>query len=333
MKPYENPQAFRQALEQEAYRQYEAVTGTRLARDASGRIPSQGHNDALDAFRHAYTSGRVTQMALGMQAVARHFGDENETGPAHPNDPREHRMDLWNNEVGRRLGADTDSPDALALSIHQRLREGLLVTQLGDPRLEKLYPGDPRLLHPRNNPAGELLDAQDVERINRDVDHALDRSMPRGGSAYCPATGERGRSAALAASWATDDALTGQVRESVHRQDAARGRVPDDASERLSLQLALAAKLAQLPRVDEVAFNEASHDMPSGTRASAVYRPHGNAPPFFHASVDVVAALRTPPEETLLQLGRLSSQHGPAQAPVVAHMTAIETESRVQQLT
>ncbi len=57
----------RNGIGQDAYRFYEQHTGTTLARDANGNIILQGHNDALDAFRHAYTSGRVTLLAADNQ--------------------------------------------------------------------------------------------------------------------------------------------------------------------------------------------------------------------------------------------------------------------------
>lgn len=331
MKRYDDPHALKRELEQEAYRQYEAVAGVHLARDASGRILSQGHNDALDAFRHAYTSGRVTQMTLGAQAVARHYGDRNETGPAHPNDPREHRMDLWNNEVGRRLGTDTDSPAALARAIHQRLRDGTLVTDLDDPRLKRLYADDPRLLRTPHDPAREQLDAADVERINRDIDRSLGCSGPQAvaplkiGPAHSSAMNRDGR-------LSESDRTLAQVRDGIHRHDARVGRTPDEASERLSLQLALAAKNAGLPRVDEVSFNEAAPGVPAGTRAFAVYKPHGNAPPFFHASVDVASALRTPSDVSLSQLEQVSVQHAAGRAVSLHESNAVVHAQRAPQL-
>lgn len=47
-------------IEQDAYAYYEEYTGTTLARNPDGSYASQGHDDALDAFLHAYISGRVT---------------------------------------------------------------------------------------------------------------------------------------------------------------------------------------------------------------------------------------------------------------------------------
>ncbi|TXI46032.1 MAG: hypothetical protein E6Q50_15770 [Lysobacter sp.] len=175
MADYTNPSGMKREIEQEAYRYYEEFTGRRLARDDQGNIRPQGHNDELDAFRHAYTSGRVTQHALGQQWVARHFGDDNEIGPAHRNDPYEHRMDLWNNEVGRRLGDDTSGPRELAQRTFEAMRDGTLVTGLSDPRLRQLYPDDPRLQRPAGDPEREILSSGDVDRINRDVNRALDQ--------------------------------------------------------------------------------------------------------------------------------------------------------------
>ncbi|OQP82433.1 hypothetical protein IA54_020580 [Xanthomonas phaseoli pv. syngonii LMG 9055] len=60
-----DPKGAKREIEQEAYRHYEQLSGITLAKRPDGTFQSQGHNDQLDAFRHAYTSGRVTQLALG----------------------------------------------------------------------------------------------------------------------------------------------------------------------------------------------------------------------------------------------------------------------------
>ena len=140
-----DPKGARREIEQEAYRYYEQLSGVPLARRPDGSFQSQGHNDAIDAFRHAYTSGRVTQIALGQQWLARRYGDDAEIGPAHPNDPFEHRMDLWNNEAGRRLGDASSGRDALARETYAALRRGELVTGLHDPRLQQVFADDQRL--------------------------------------------------------------------------------------------------------------------------------------------------------------------------------------------
>lgn len=170
-----NPMSdIKRGIEQDAYRYYEQLSGQTLQRRADGSFAGQGHNDALDAFRHAYTSGRVTQLSMDQQWVARSYGDDNEIGPKHPNDPREHRMDLWNNEVGRRLGDEASGKDELAKRCYEAVRNGTLITSLDDARIGQLYPSDPRLQRPQGDPERELMTKEDVAKVNRDVSHALD---------------------------------------------------------------------------------------------------------------------------------------------------------------
>jgi len=164
----------KRGIEQDAYRYYEQLSGQTLQRRADGSFAGQGHNDALDAFRHAYTSGRVTQLSMDQQWVARSYGDDNEIGPKHPNDPREHRMDLWNNEVGRRLGDEASGKDELAKRCYEAVRNGTLITDLNDARIGQLYANDPRLRRPQGDPERELMTKEDVAKVNRDVSHALD---------------------------------------------------------------------------------------------------------------------------------------------------------------
>lgn len=174
-----DPKELKRDIEQEAYRYYEQLSGVPLARRQDGSFQSQGHNDEIDAFRHAYTSGRVTQIALGQQWLARRFGDDAETGPAHPNDPYEHRMDLWNNEAGRRIGDATPDRDALARETYAALQRDELVTGLQDSRLRQVFPDDPRLRLPQGHPQRELVTSDDVDRINRDVSRLQDQSRDR----------------------------------------------------------------------------------------------------------------------------------------------------------
>ncbi|WP_052210361.1 MULTISPECIES: hypothetical protein [Xanthomonas] len=174
-----DPKGAKRQIEQEAYRHYEQLSGITLAKRPDGSFQSQGHNDELDAFRHAYTSGRVTQLALGQQWIARRFGDDAEIGPAHPNDPYEHRMDLWNNEAGRRLGDQTSGQDELARQAYTALRQGDLATGLNDPRLRQLFPDDPRLARPQGDPQRDLVTSGDVDRINKDVSRLQDQARDK----------------------------------------------------------------------------------------------------------------------------------------------------------
>jgi len=174
-----DPKAAKRQIEQEAYQAYERLSGQVLARREDGSFRSQGHNDELDAFRHAYVSGRVTQVAWDQQWIARKFGNDAEIGPAHPNDPYEHRMDLWNNEAGRRLGDAAADPQTLARNVYAALRNGELVSGLGDPRLRQLFPDDPRLARPQGDPQRELVTAADVDHINRDAVRLMDQARDR----------------------------------------------------------------------------------------------------------------------------------------------------------
>jgi len=64
------------------------------------------------------------------------------------NTPYEHRMDGWNNEVGRRFG-DEYSSEELGKKLADELKEGgLLATSPNDIRLESLYSNDPKLKDP-----------------------------------------------------------------------------------------------------------------------------------------------------------------------------------------
>ncbi|MFC6839082.1 DUF6973 domain-containing protein [Xanthomonas theicola] len=219
-----DPKGAKREIEQEAYRYYEQLSGTPLARRPDGSFAAQGHNDQLDAFRHAYTSGRVTQIAGGMQWVARHFGNDAEIGAAHPHDPYEHRMDLWNNAAGRRLGdATADAPD-LAQRTYAALRNGELVGGVSDPRLRQLYPQYPRLRLAQGDRQRELVAGGDVDRINSDVSRLQDQAQDR----FPPGQQDR----------ACFDAL--------------RAQLPDHVSDTKVAHALLAAKSEGIGRVDQI---------------------------------------------------------------------------------
>ncbi|WP_126944726.1 hypothetical protein [Xanthomonas sp. BRIP62409] len=220
-----DPKGAKREIEQEAYRHYEQLSGITLAKRPDGTFQSQGHNDQLDAFRHAYTSGRVTQLTLGQQWIARKFGDEAEIGPAHPNDPYEHRMDLWNNEAGRRLGDQTSGQDALARQAYDALRHGDLATGLNDPRLRQLFPDDPRLARPQGDPERDLVTGSDVDRINKDVSRLQDQAHDRFPDSH------------------PDRAYFNTL----------RGQLPASVSDTKVAEVMIAAKLAGVERVDQLA--------------------------------------------------------------------------------
>lgn len=134
-------------------------------------------------------------------------------------------MDLWNNEAGRRLGDNASGPDALARDTYAALRRGDLVTGLTDPRLRQLYPDDPRLSLPGNDPQRELVTGGDVDRINRDASRVQDQSHERFPTQH------------------PDRAYF----------DALRGQLPASVSDTRVAQAMLAGKEAGIERVEDLA--------------------------------------------------------------------------------
>jgi hypothetical protein len=115
----------------EAYVQYERITGTRIPRDGNGNFIA--HNNAIDAFRHAYVSGKFA--SIYGSAFADALGIINEL--EHKNDAKERNMDLWNNNIGRQYGFKDISSDELADKIKRALDNGELIKDLQD---ERKYP-------------------------------------------------------------------------------------------------------------------------------------------------------------------------------------------------
>jgi RHS repeat-associated protein len=102
------------------------------ARDASKRFgltelnTTRNHNNAVDAFRHAYFTYRLTQVEDA--ATAKRWGDAHEVSV--PSEAAERVMDLWNNAVGRELATRHGDADAYD-TIYGAYRAGLLMTQQG----------------------------------------------------------------------------------------------------------------------------------------------------------------------------------------------------------
>ena len=89
-----------------------------------------GHNNELDAFRHAYVSG-VFAMKYGTY-ISKKLGDHHEE--ANPNPESERNMDEWNNNVGRHYGSKAKNRNALADMLKTALEHGELIVDLADPR-------------------------------------------------------------------------------------------------------------------------------------------------------------------------------------------------------
>jgi hypothetical protein len=93
----------------------------------------ENHNNAVDAFRHAYFFYRLTQVED--VDTAKRWGDAHEVSV--PSGPAERAMDLWNNAVGRTLATGKSDAEAYG-AIDGAYRSGLLMTEpaAGDARAE-----------------------------------------------------------------------------------------------------------------------------------------------------------------------------------------------------
>lgn len=101
-------------------------------------IANFGHNDAIDAFRHAYVSGRFAQEYGEGQSFL--FGLYHEI--AYPNDAPERHMDLFNNTKGIEYSSDAITPQDLAGRIDKGIKDGELTTTPGNPPAPQPdYPG------------------------------------------------------------------------------------------------------------------------------------------------------------------------------------------------
>jgi hypothetical protein len=133
-----DPRKLKDLAEIEAY-EYFSQNIRPLPRDDRGSIqmtPSDFVDNDVDAFRHAYVSGIFTH-EFG-ERVATVLGWLNEGFPL-PSPKSNTNMDLWNNEVGRRLARKNKTKDALLKAVEEALRNGLLITQPSDNRSYQGY--------------------------------------------------------------------------------------------------------------------------------------------------------------------------------------------------
>jgi hypothetical protein len=126
----------RQALQDEAYAELE-----RLGRVKPGEISARGlgHNDWVDAYRHAYASARLAHDYGPTLAWA--YGDLRERFGPTRNPWNEQQMDLKNNQFGRNVGVEAarqraagGQPDIGAMVL-QALDAGTLIPADSDPRI------------------------------------------------------------------------------------------------------------------------------------------------------------------------------------------------------
>jgi len=89
------------------------------------------HNGGRDALRHSYWNARMAQRNA---ESARHVADGHEIST--PNSAAEHFMDLHNNMVGRRIGAENPNASKMDMRrlIEEAYRRGELITDVHDAK-------------------------------------------------------------------------------------------------------------------------------------------------------------------------------------------------------
>jgi hypothetical protein len=96
-------------------------------------------NNDVDAFRHAYVSGRFTHVFDNRTADILGQLKELEGDIKRNQSPEEKNMDLWNNQVGRTYGDSTTSKQKLALFIQQALTNGELIITIDQKEDARIY--------------------------------------------------------------------------------------------------------------------------------------------------------------------------------------------------
>ena len=120
----------------EAYRIFdEKVRELPKNPDGSIRVTAAFHDNDIDAFRHAYVSGVMTQ-EYG-EKIADILGQLNELFSSlsrSSNNQGSTNMDLWNNAIGRKYGLNKRTRENLAKALLDALSNGELITTPGDER-------------------------------------------------------------------------------------------------------------------------------------------------------------------------------------------------------
>ena len=94
-------------------------------------------NNDIDAFRHAYVSGRYVQVfneriANIVGLLQEFWGNGYGSNSTNPNAAK--NMDLWNNAVGRKYGKKAKTKEILAKKLNEALKNGELIIDLNDMR-------------------------------------------------------------------------------------------------------------------------------------------------------------------------------------------------------
>ena len=283
---------------------------------ANGTLPAgrslanTGHNDQLDAFRHAYVSGRFAQQYGG--AVSSLMGQVHEY--RNPNDPPEQQMDIWNNNKGIQYAATARTPRELADAVMHGIRTNDLQLHPGDQRPQQ-RPGnsDYSSLAPTPGDGVQLAQLSAAEQLQlRDFLGARGTPFPEATPGVMLASAEAARGALLPPGH-PDRALFGDVRQKLGAAYAQHGiDAAPDTLDRDSLGVTVAARRAGLEHVDHVVLGR------DGENLFAVQGRLDDPAHSRHAVArNELAAL--PVEESLRQLDTLARQRiETAPQPVLA---------------
>jgi hypothetical protein len=128
-----SPKDYRDEAEDETYVFFDKNIRS-LPKKSDGQVDKCGpgfvDND-VDAFRHAYVSGRFVH--IYNDSFASLLGWLNELWS--PSSLHGKNMDLWNNGIGRELARKHPTKDTLAHAVAEALRDGQLITFPGDGRV------------------------------------------------------------------------------------------------------------------------------------------------------------------------------------------------------
>jgi hypothetical protein len=96
-------------------------------------VTSGNHNGQRDAFRHAYSSALTTYRYGGV--IAEYGGDRVERDGNNP--PSETAMDLYNNRIGREIGARASSEAEIAPMVAKAVRDNVLQVDVNEPIINR----------------------------------------------------------------------------------------------------------------------------------------------------------------------------------------------------
>jgi hypothetical protein len=107
--------------------------------DKRGIDTTTAHNNSFDAFRHAYTSAKITRDGMGGRYEARALGDfyEQNNDWFQAQKPDEEAMDKHNNAIGEETGElakqNDWSDDQIADAVKQAIEQWQLIVRPGSP--------------------------------------------------------------------------------------------------------------------------------------------------------------------------------------------------------